>query len=99
MSATATDDQIRQAWRMLAMKWHPDRNPRNRKQAEKMLVQINRAYAVLKTKPQRDAYNRHLNRQRMKTKRMGSQRKPRPIFSALREIFWPFALKETTRHG
>src|SRR5262245_12919327 len=60
VSPRASDDDVRRAWRALALRWHPDRNPGNRARAQILFVEINRAYAMLKTKPQRAAYNRFL---------------------------------------
>jgi curved DNA-binding protein CbpA len=34
VSPEATEDQIRKSYKKLAIKWHPDKNPDNRKEAE-----------------------------------------------------------------
>jgi molecular chaperone DnaJ len=53
----ATPDDIKKAYRKLAMKYHPDRNPGN-KQAEHKFKEINEAYDVLKDEQKRAAYDR-----------------------------------------
>ncbi|MCX7951121.1 MAG: molecular chaperone DnaJ [Clostridiales bacterium] len=49
----ATDDEIKSAFRKLALKYHPDRNPGN-KEAEEKFKEINEAYQVL-SDPQKKA--------------------------------------------
>ncbi|KAL3583252.1 hypothetical protein D5086_014313 [Populus alba] len=41
---TAKDDDLKKAYRKLAMKWHPDKNPNNKKEAEAQFKQISEAY-------------------------------------------------------
>jgi len=42
----ATAEQVRKAFRKLALKWHPDKHPDNPREAEKMMQKINEAHAV-----------------------------------------------------
>lgn len=43
---SASDDDLKKAYRKLAMKWHPDKNPTNKKEAEAKFKQISEAYDV-----------------------------------------------------
>jgi curved DNA-binding protein len=54
---TATEDEIKKAYRKLAMKHHPDRNPTNKLEAEERFKEINEAYAVLSDKEKRQQYD------------------------------------------
>ncbi|HZM23037.1 MAG TPA: J domain-containing protein, partial [Anaerolineales bacterium] len=53
----AGEDEIRKAYRKLAMQYHPDRNP-NDKQAEERFKEINEAYQVLSDSKKRMHYDR-----------------------------------------
>ncbi len=53
----ATPDQIRSAFRYLAKKWHPDRNPENPKAAERFR-EVHTAYATLIDPATRGRYDR-----------------------------------------
>ena len=53
----AGEDDIRKAYRKLAMQYHPDRNP-NDKQAEERFKEINEAYQVLNDPKKRAHYDR-----------------------------------------
>ena len=55
---TATQDEIREAYRRLAFEWHPDRNPHQREQAHARFLDLGEAYAVLKDGRQRLDYDR-----------------------------------------
>ncbi|MBV8243996.1 MAG: molecular chaperone DnaJ [Hyphomicrobiales bacterium] len=54
---TADDGELKSAFRKLAMKWHPDRNPSD-KSCEVRFKEINEAYEILKDPDKRAAYNR-----------------------------------------
>lgn len=52
-----SEDQIKQAYRRLALKWHPDRNKDNIKEATEKFKKINQAYEVLSDPQKRRAYD------------------------------------------
>ena len=54
---TAGDGELKSAFRKLAMKWHPDRNPGD-KNSEVRFKEINEAYEILKDPDKRAAYDR-----------------------------------------
>ncbi|CAF0827972.1 unnamed protein product [Rotaria sordida] len=54
---TATDDEIKKAYRRLALKWHPDKNLSSKKQAEEKFKLISEAYEVLSDKDKRRKYD------------------------------------------
>src|SRR5438270_1030090 len=53
----ADESKLKAAFRKLAMKWHPDRNPGD-KSSETRFKEINEAYEVLKDSEKRAAYDR-----------------------------------------
>ena len=56
VSKNASDEEMKRAYRKLAMKYHPDRNP-NKKEAEERFKELNEAYAVLSDKEKRKQYD------------------------------------------
>jgi molecular chaperone DnaJ len=57
VSRSATDDEIKKAYRKLALACHPDRNPHN-KEAEERFKEINQAYQILGDPDKRSRFDR-----------------------------------------
>ena len=56
VSKTATEDEIKKAYRSLAKKYHPDLNPDN-KEAEEKFKEVNEAYETLSDQTKRSQYD------------------------------------------
>ena len=57
VSREATADDIKKAYRKLAMKYHPDKAKGDKKQAEEKFKQISEAYAVLSNPDKKKEYD------------------------------------------
>ncbi len=55
---TTPVDEIKSAYRKAALKWHPDRNPEHKKDAEARFREATEAYSVLSDPQKRAAYDR-----------------------------------------
>jgi molecular chaperone DnaJ len=58
VARTASDDEIKQAYRRMAMQYHPDKNGGS-KEAEEKFKEITEAYDVLRDPQKRAAYDRY----------------------------------------
>lgn len=58
VARSATADELKKAYRKLAMQYHPDRNPGD-KNAEQKFKELSEAYDVLKDDQRRAAYDRY----------------------------------------
>ena len=57
VSKTATDEEIKKAYRRLAKKYHPDANPDNKEEAEAKFKEVNEAYETLSDPQKRKIYD------------------------------------------
>ena len=60
----ASPEVIKGAYRFLSQKWHPDKNPENRAEAERISRILNAAYAVLSDPARRKEYDDWIHQQR-----------------------------------
>ncbi len=82
---TATQDEIKKAYRKIAMKYHPDRNPGD-KQAEAKFKEAAEAYDVLRDEAKRKRYDQYGHEGVSGPGGQGS-----PNFSSFEDIFSYFA--------
>jgi DnaJ-class molecular chaperone len=59
ISRNATENEIKKAYRTLAMKWHPDKNSTNKETAESKFKEISEAYNVLSNPKSKQMYDNH----------------------------------------
>ncbi|XP_071158529.1 dnaJ homolog subfamily B member 6-like isoform X3 [Mytilus edulis] len=59
ISKNSSETDVKKAYRKLALKWHPDKNPDKKEEAEKKFKEISEAYEVLSDKKKRELYDKY----------------------------------------
>lgn len=54
---SATTEEIKKAYKKLAIKWHPDKNPDNKEAATEKFRDISEAYEILSDEEKRKKYD------------------------------------------
>ncbi|KAJ8004480.1 hypothetical protein DPEC_G00136130 [Dallia pectoralis] len=57
VSRNASQEDIKKSYRKQALRWHPDKNPNNKEEAEKKFKEVAEAYEVLSDRSKREAYD------------------------------------------
>ena len=92
VSRSATKEEIKKAYRKLAMKYHPDRNPGD-KEAEEKFKLINEAYQVLSDDEKRAIYDRY-GKEGLEGRGYRPKTNFEDIFDMFKEIFGDFGFNE-----
>ncbi|NXJ50736.1 DNJB8 protein, partial [Spizaetus tyrannus] len=64
LQKSASQDDVKKSYRKLALKWHPDKNPSNKVEAEKQFKAVAEAYEVLSDPQKRLLYDRSVKESR-----------------------------------
>ena len=54
---SASDHEIKKAYRKEALKWHPDKNQENKEEAERKFKDVSEAYSILSDREKRQLYD------------------------------------------
>lgn len=55
----ADEGEIRKACKKMALKWHPDRNPDNKEEAQRKFQEVAEAFEVLSDAQKKEVYGRY----------------------------------------
>ncbi|NXK03039.1 DNJB8 protein, partial [Herpetotheres cachinnans] len=64
LQKSASQDDVKKSYHKLALKWHPDKNPSNKEEAEKKFKAVAEAYKVLSDPQKRLLYDRSVKKSR-----------------------------------
>lgn len=97
VAVDSSADEIRKAYRKLALQWHPDKNPDKQEEAAEMFRQISEAYDVLSNPSKRWHYDGFGAAQEEQSSFVF--RDPNDIFREVFEFFSPFEDLLDSNHG
>ncbi|MGX7590023.1 DnaJ C-terminal domain-containing protein [Candidatus Karelsulcia muelleri] len=83
----AISDEIKRAYRKLALKYHPDRNIKNKKEAEEKFKEAAEAYSILSDKNKRRQYDQYGPENYNEFYNQNSDLNVEDIFSSFGDIF------------
>jgi molecular chaperone DnaJ len=83
----ANYDEIKRAYRKLALKYHPDRNIKNKKEAEEKFKEAAEAYSILSDKNKRRQYDQYGHENYNEFYNQNSDLNVEDIFSSFGDIF------------
>ncbi|KAJ3342112.1 DnaJ- protein scj1 [Gonapodya sp. JEL0774] len=88
----AHNRQIRKAYKELSRKWHPDKNPEKKDEAQTKFVEISEAYEVLSDEEKRRIYDQYGEEGLKQTQGGGQHHNPFDVFSqCVVEPHWVWA--------
>ncbi|MCI5968391.1 molecular chaperone DnaJ [Helicobacter sp.] len=91
---TASGEEVKKAYRKMALKYHPDRNPGD-KNAEEMFKKINEAYQVLSDKEKRQIYDAY-GKKGLESSGFGFSDIEGSIFDIFNSVFGGFSRSSRT---
>jgi len=59
LQKNADESEIKKAYRKMAVKWHPDKNPDNKEESEKQFKKIGEAYEILSDPEKKQIYDQY----------------------------------------
>lgn len=79
INKNSSQEEIKKAYKKVAMKWHPDRNQDNKEVAENKFKEISTAYSVLSDTQKKDIYDQY-GEEGLKNQNQGHSVNPMDIF-------------------
>ncbi|NXT03734.1 DNJB8 protein, partial [Jacana jacana] len=70
LKKSASLDDVKKSYHKLALKWHPDKNPNNKEEAEKKFKAVAEAYEVLSDPQKRSLYDKSIKESRSRGRRV-----------------------------
>ncbi|MGX7590422.1 DnaJ C-terminal domain-containing protein [Candidatus Karelsulcia muelleri] len=87
LDRNANSDEIKRAYRKFALKYHPDRNLTNKKEAEEKFKEAAEAYSILSDKNKRQQYDQYGHENYNEFYNQNSDLNVEDIFSSFGDIF------------